>query len=66
LFANQLKHIDKETFSGLLNLKKISLSCNRLLQIDEQTFNGLVNLKELYLYLNQLQTIGRKYIQWPF
>ena len=49
--------LDSETFNGLSNLSKISLSLNRIKTINPGIFNELTRLKEIDFNSNEIQVI---------
>jgi len=51
--------IGQDAFSGLFNLKKLSLANNQLDHIVEGTFNGLEKLGELHLACNRLSELPK-------
>jgi Leucine-rich repeat (LRR) protein len=49
---NKIRHLENDTFSGLVNLKNLSLEGNELRDIDPQALTGLPNLQRLILSQN--------------
>jgi Leucine-rich repeat (LRR) protein len=55
LREKQIEHVEKETFTGLVNLYSIDLGQNEIKHLDKDTFSGLINLREIWLNNNQLE-----------
>lgn len=64
LSSQLLEKIDQGLFSGLVNLKRISLFANHLLnEIAQGSFNGLNKMESLNLGINHLQTLEEDLFQ---
>ena len=61
---NELKTIDKDTFSNMNNLKELCLSFNRLRELDPELFLGLRNLEKLKLVTNELTHFDLKILDY--
>jgi hypothetical protein len=54
---SKIHQIDKNTFNGLIKLKKIHFINNKIKDIQPTTFNGLTNLEEIIFSNNQINRI---------
>ncbi len=59
LREKQIEHVEKETFTGLVNLYSIDLGQNEIKHLDKDTFSGLINLREIWLNNNQLEQLDK-------
>ena len=64
LTSNQISKIDDvSTFSGLLNLKILSLANNSLFLLNQNIFVGLINLEIIYLGNNPISETEPDYVR---
>lgn len=57
LRESHIQEIDKDAFSGLINLYSIDLGKNEFRSLDKDIFKGLTNLREIWLNNNHLETL---------
>ncbi len=57
LYLYQITEIKENSFSGLINLRLLSLGGNQITEIKENSFRGLNNLQQLNLNFNKITEI---------
>lgn len=55
----QITEIEKDTFTGLINLKKLNLSNNSIIRLADNTFKDLGELTELNLSINSINGLSK-------